>query len=93
MKKKVKEPFLAARTINMILGFIILMLILVVIYKDSTTKPLEILIFALAAIANFISATINFSEKKRLRGNIYAVGCAAFFIAAVVTTVRFLGIV
>lgn len=93
MNKKVKEPFLAARTINMILGFIILLLILVVIYKDSETKIFEIVIFALATIANFIAATINFSEKKKLRGNVYAVACAAFFIAAIVMTIRFLGII
>lgn len=93
MNKKVKEPFLAARTINMILGFIILLLILVVIYQDSETKFLEILIFALAAIVNFIAATIDFSEKKKLRGNIYAVTCAGLFIAAIVTLIRFLGII
>ena len=93
MNKKVKEPFLAARTINMILGFVILLLILVVIYRDSETKNLEILIFVLAAITNFIAATVNFSEKKKLRGNIYAFACAFFFIAAVVTAVSFLGII
>lgn len=93
MKKKVKEPFLAARTMNMILGFVVLMLILVVIYKDSETKLLEIIIFALASIGNFIAATVDFSEKKKLRGNLYAFACAFFFIAAVVTTIRFLGMI
>ena len=92
MNKKVKEPFLLARTINMILGFIILLLILVVIYKDSETKLFEILIFALGAIGNFIAATINFSEKKKLRGNVYAFICAVFFITAVVMTISFIGI-
>lgn len=93
MNKKAKEPFLAGRTINMILGFLVLLLILVVIYRDSETKFLEILIFALAAIGNFIAATINFSEQKKLRGNVYAFICAVFFIAAAVMTVSFLGII
>ena len=93
MNKKVKEPFLAARTINMILGFLVLLLILLVIYKDSDTQFFEVLVYVLAAIVNFIAATINFSEKKKLRGNLYAVACAVFIIAAIITLVRFLGII
>lgn len=93
MNKKAKEPFLAARTLNLLLGFVILALILVVIYKDSGTEIYETLIFALAAIENFIAATISFSEKKKLRGNIYAVICAIFVIVALVLAVRFLGII
>lgn len=93
MNKKGKEPFLLSRALNMVLGFVVLLLILIVIYQDRDTKFLEILIFALAAVGNFIAATINFSEQKKLRGNIYAFTCAFFFIAAVVMTISFLGIV
>ena len=92
MNKKVKEPFFAARIVNMVLGFIILLLILLVIYKDSNTEFFRIMIFALASIMNFIAATINFSEKKKIRGNIHAVICALFLIAVIVMIVGFLGI-
>lgn len=93
MNKKVKEPFFVARTINMVLGFIILLLILLVIYKDSNTAFFQMMIFALAAVMNFIAATVNFSEQKKLRGNIYAIICAVFLIAAVVMSIGFLGII
>ena len=93
MNKKVKEPFFVARTINMVLGFIILLLILLVIYKDSNTAFFQMMIFALAAVMNFIAATVNFSEQKKLRGNIYAIICAVFLVAAVVMSIGFLGII
>ena len=92
MNKKVKEPFLTARAVNMVLGFIILLLILLVIYKDSHTEFFQVMIFALASVMNFIAATVYFSEKKKLRGNIHAVTCALFLIAAIVMTIGFLGI-
>lgn len=92
MNKKVKEPFLTARTVNMVLGFIILLLILLVIYKDSHTEFFQVMIFVLASVMNFIAATVYFSEKKKLRGNIHAVICALFLIAAIVMIVGFLGI-
>ena len=92
MSKKVKEPFLVARTMNMVLGFIILLLILFVIYKEGDTRLLQVIILGLAAIENFIAATIRFSEQKKLRGNILAVISAVFLIAAVIMTVGLLGI-
>lgn len=93
MNKKSKEPFLVGRTLNMVLGFVILLLILLVIYKNSETRILEIIIFTLAAIANYIAATINFSEKKKVRGNFYAFSCTVFFIAAIVMIVSFFGMI
>ena len=93
MNKKTKEPFFAVRTANMVLGFIILLLILLVIYKDSHTEFFQIMIFALAGVMNFIAATVNFSEQKKLRGNIYAVICALFFIVAIVMILGFIGII
>ena len=93
MNKKGREPFFIGRMLNMVLGFVILLLILLVIYRDSETKLLEVIIFALAAIANFIAATINFSEKKKLRGNIYAFASTVFFIAAVVMIISLFGII
>lgn len=91
MNKKAKEPFFAARAINMVLGFIILLLILLVIYKDSSTEFFQIMIFALASLMNFIAATVNFSEKKKLRGNVYAFFCAVFLIVAIGMTIGLLG--
>ncbi len=93
MSKKVREPFLAARIVNFILGITILALIVVVMVKKGGTDIYEIAIFALAAIENFIGATISFSEHKKVRGNICAVICAVFFIGTMLLTVQHLGII
>lgn len=93
MNKKVKEPFLAARTMNLILGITILVLLFIVMIKENETEIYEMLIFALAAIENFTAATISFSEQKKVRGNIYAIICALFFIAALILAVRFFVVV
>lgn len=84
MSQKVKEPFFITRGVNLILGIVILALIVVVIVKDSGTEVYEMLIFVLAAIENFIGATISFSEGKKVRGNIYAIVCAVFLIVALI---------
>ncbi len=89
MNQKVREPFLFIRTVNFILGIIILALIVVVIVKDSNTEIFQMLIFALAAIENFIGATVSFSEKKRVRGNVYAIVCAVFLIVALILAMRY----
>ena len=47
------------------------------------------LIFTLAAVENFIGATISFSEQKRVRGNVYAIVCALFLIIALILAVRY----
>lgn len=93
MNKKVKEPFLAARTLNFALGIVILALFIVVMIKKGDTEVYETVIFALAAVENFIGATISFSEHKRVRGNLYAVICAVFFIIALILAVRLFGII
>ena len=67
MKRGLREPFFITRVINLILGVIILALMLVVIIKKNDTEIFKIIIFALAAIENFIGATISFSEKKRVK--------------------------
>ena len=59
MKRGLREPFFITRAINFILGVIILALMLVVLIKKSGTEIFEILIFALAAIENFIGAIEN----------------------------------
>ena len=89
MNRKVREPFLLTRMLNVLLGIIILALIVVVVVKDSNTEVFQMLIFALAAVENFIGATISFSEKKRVRGNVYAIVCAVFLIVALIIAVRY----
>ena len=89
MNQKVKEPFLLTRAANLILGIVILALIVVVIVKDSGTEIIEMVIFALAAVENFIAATISFSERKKVRGNIYAIVCGVFLIAALILAMRY----
>lgn len=92
MSKKVKEPFSAVRMINLVLGFIILTLIFVILTKSGDTKIYEMIVFALAAIENFIAATVGFSEKKKMRGNAYAIIGAVFLIVALVTAVQYFGV-
>ena len=89
MNQKVRDPFFITRTCNLFLGLIILALLVVVLVKDSGTEVFEMLIFTLAAIENFIGATISFSEKKKMRGNIYAIVCALFLIIALILAVRY----
>ncbi len=89
MKRGLREPFFITRAINFILGVIILALILVVLIKKSGTEIFEMIIFMLAAIENFIGATISFSEKKRVRGNVYAIVCAVFLIIALILAMRY----
>ena len=86
MNQKVREPFLRTRMLNFLLGIIILALVVVVIVRDSNTEIFQMLIFALAAIENFIGATVSFSEKKRVRGNVYVLHS---FPPASVAFVRF----
>lgn len=89
MNQKVKEPFLTARAVNLILGILILVLLAVVIVKDDGREIYEMLIFALAAIENFIGATISFSEGKKVRGNICAVLCGVFLITVLILAMSY----
>lgn len=92
MNKKAKEPFLAVRTVNVLIGFVILLLILLFLYQGSENESLELLIFALGAVQNFVAATVLFSEGKRIRGNICAAICAVLFVAVILLLISFLGI-
>ena len=84
MKHKVREPFFLLRAFNFLLGLVILAMILAVIFLEWNTQVFEMLIFVLAAVMNFIGATISFSESKKLRGNIYAIVCAVFLVIALI---------
>ena len=86
MNKKVKEPFFIARVINSCLGVASLGLMLLVVLKDQSTAIFEILMFVFVGVMNFIAATISFSVQKKVMGNIYAVICTIFFVAALVLT-------
>lgn len=89
MNQKVKEPFLYTQIFNLILGITILGLLFAVLIKKEGTEIFEVLLFALAAVENFIGATVSFSEKKRVRGNIYAIVCGVFLVAALILAVRY----
>lgn len=78
-----------ARAVNLILGILILGLMLVLLIKKNGTEVIEMLIFVLAAIENFIGATISFSEKKKVRGNVCAIVCSIFLIAALILAIRY----
>lgn len=92
MNKKAKEPFLTGRAVNLGLGVIILALILVVALKETGTEKYQVMIFGLAAVENFIAATISFSESKKVRGNLYAVICAVFSVAALILAAGVFGV-
>lgn len=93
MSKKVKEPFLGIRTVNFLIGIVILVLVAMVLVKREGTEIYETILFALAAIENFIGAIVSFSEQKKVRGNIYAIVCALFLIVALILAVRYFVIV
>lgn len=88
MNKKVKEPFFAARLLSMIIGIIILGLLVAVLLMDGGTMIYEMIIFALAAVENFIAAIICMVQQKTVRGNMYAIICAVFLIVALVYAAR-----
>ena len=89
MNKKVREPFFTTRTINLILGIIILVLMALVLLNIGNREVFKMMIFTLAAVENFIGATISFSEQKRVRANVYAIVCALFLIIALILAVRY----
>lgn len=89
MNKQVKEPFLLARAFNLFLGIVILALIVVRMVAQNNGQIYEMIIFALAAVENFIGATISFSQQKKVRGNIYAIICTIFLIVALFLAVRY----
>ena len=88
MTKKVKEPFFVSRLISMLIGLAILGLLVVVLVKEGNTAIYEMIIFALAAVENFIAAMICFVRQMNVRGNMYAVITAVFLIVAMVYGAR-----
>ncbi len=89
MNSKTREPYLYTRILNLVLGVIILILMALVFFQDTGTEKFEMLIFFLAAIENFIGATVSFSERKKVRGNVYAIVSALFLIIALILAVRY----
>lgn len=89
MNKKTKEPFFISHVISTALGVGVLGLIITVLIKDQGTAIYETLIFALAAVINFISAVRCFIQQRMVRGNMYAMICAVFLIVAVFLAVRY----
>ena len=89
MNKQVKEPFFGTRMVNFLIGVTILSLMIVTLVRKEGTDLLEVIMFTLAAVENFIGATISFSEQKKVRGNIYAIVCALFLIVALILAVRY----
>ena len=89
MNSKTREPYLYTRILNLVLGVIILILMALVFFQDTGTEKFEMLIFFLAAIENCIGATVSFSERKKVRGNVYAIVSALFLIIALILAVRY----
>lgn len=84
MNKKVREPFFVSRLLSMLIGIIILGLLAFVLVRGGDTAIYEMIIFALAAVENFIAAIICFVQQKTVRGNMYAIICAVFLIVAMI---------
>lgn len=89
MNKKGKEPLLFLRSMNFLLGVMILVLLLLAFLKVEGKEVFEIMVFALAAIENFVGATISFSEQKKVRGTIYSVVSAVFVITTAILAFRY----
>ena len=88
MNKKMREPFFVARLLGMLIGIVILGMLVFILVKGGDTAIYEMIIFALAALENFIAAIICFVQQKTVRGNMYAVICAVFLIVALVYAAR-----
>ena len=84
-----REPRRVGALGTVITVLLILALIVVVLVKKTDTEIFKMLIFVLAAVENFIGATISFSESKRVRGNVYAIVCAIFLIIALILAMSY----
>lgn len=82
-KSNQKDQYYLAKMVNMILGVLILGLILLSFIKKDQQEIYYLLIFALAAVENFVAATMSFAEKKSGRGNLYAVIGGVFLVVAI----------
>ena len=89
MNKKAKEPFFVSHVISMLLGVAVLVMVILLLIKDQGREIYETLIFALAAVINFISAVRCFIQQRMVRGNMYAIICTVFLIVAVFWAVRY----
>lgn len=84
MKRKDKEASFGLRILNFLLGLTILFLLFLRLFVNEERMLFEILIFVLAAIENFVGATLSFSVNNRIRGNIYAIVSVLFLIMALI---------
>lgn len=84
MKRKDKEASYGLRILNFFLGLTILLLFFLRLFVNEGRTVFEIVIFALAAIENFVGATLSLSVHNWIRGNIYAIVSVLFLIMAAV---------
>lgn len=89
MKQKDKEASFGLRILNFFLGLTILFLLFLRLFVSEERMVFEIMIFALAAIENFVGATLSFSAQKWVRGNIYAIVSVLFLIMALILGVSY----
>lgn len=82
MKRKDKEASYGLRILNFFLGLTILLLLFLRLFVNEERMVFEIVIFALAAIENFVGATLSLSAHNWIRGNIYAIVSVLFLIMA-----------
>lgn len=82
MKRKDKEASYGLRILNFFLGLTILLLLFLRLFVNEERTVFEIVIFALAAIENFVGATLSLSAHNWIRGNIYAIVSVLFLIMA-----------
>lgn len=89
MKQKDKETSFGLRILNFFLGLTILFLLFLRLFVNEERRVFEIMIFALAAIENFVGATLSFSAQNWIRGNIYAIVSVLFLIMALILGVSY----
>lgn len=89
MKQKDKETSYGLRILNFFLGLTILLLLFLRIFAEEEREVFEIMIFALAAIENFVGATLSISSHNWIRGNLYAVISVLFLIMAMILGVSY----
>lgn len=84
MKQKDKEASFSLRILNFFLGLTILLLLFLRLFAEEERAVFEIVTFALAAIENFVGATLSISAHNWIRGNLYAMISVLFLIMALI---------
>lgn len=93
MNRREKEPLFWIRVVQVLMELVILGLIIVWLIAKPPAGVIGSVIFLMAAVDNFLGATVYFSAQKRVRGNICAILSTIFLIVGIVLAVWYVWLI